>query len=268
MSCKHYEAQLIEAAAAREAVRPALQAHLAACRVCRERYAGEQALFAAIDAELSVIADAEPTAAFVPRMRAVLQQERSCDKTTRKWFAWWPQAAAVAAVCVVAAVVIPQLRVARRNTSGTAITAAVPHTVAQLSQSSAFAPGTTPNAERRNLPISDLATSHVVSRSVAGGSGVRAPSVPTRLVAERSAADEAFAAEILVPPDERDALARLVESLRSRQDSQVALAQPAIVPSSGAATQNASLAQPADVLEQSLEIAELKVEPLRPAEEK
>jgi hypothetical protein len=106
----------------------------------------------------------------------------------------------------------------------------------------------------------------VASPSVAASRVARTDRLAPRTVAERSA-DEAFQAEILVPPDERDALASLIANLRRRQDDQVALAQPAIVPSSGPA-ESASLAQPADVPGQPLEIAELKVDPLRPAEEK
>jgi hypothetical protein len=261
MSCKHYEAQLIEAGTGREAtVRPALQAHLAACADCRSRYVAEQVLFASIDRELSLIANAEPSASFAPRMRAALQQARWSDNTARKWFAWWPQAAAITAVCVVAAVVMLQFRAIRRTAWPTAMSVVGPNDATPTPQSSA----PTRAAPRAATP--NIGTSNVASPSVAASRVARTDRLAPRTVAERSA-DEAFQAEILVPPDERDALASLIANLRRRQDDQVALAQPAIVPSSGAA-ESASLAQPADVPGQPLEIAELKVDPLRPAEEK
>jgi hypothetical protein len=262
MSCKHYKAQLMESAAAREPVRPALQAHLASCEVCRERYGGEQALFAAIDTELSLIANAEPTASFAPRMRDALQQEPPFDNTARERIAWWPRAAALAAVCVVAAMVMFQFRTIRRGAWPTSMPVVSTNDATRHRQSSAPT-HTAPNAATPNVATSNVASASVAVRSVA-----RAVRQAPRSVAERSAEDEAFQAEMLVPLDERDALARFIANLQRRQDDQVALSQPVIVPSSGAASQSATLTQPAEVLAQPLEIAELKVDPLRPAEEK
>jgi hypothetical protein len=61
---------------------------------------------------------------------------------------------------------------------------------------------------------------------------------------------------VLVPPDERIALAKFMARLPQRREMAIALTRPAPAPPT------------LNVISEPLEIAELKVEPLSPAEDK
>jgi hypothetical protein len=75
MPCKHYKDALIEAAASGAEPTGELRAHLAGCVDCRAALEQEQVLFASIDADLHVAANAEAPASLFPRVRARLDEE-------------------------------------------------------------------------------------------------------------------------------------------------------------------------------------------------
>jgi hypothetical protein len=251
MSCKHYEAQLIEAVASAAPLGPALQAHLAACQSCRTQYAGEQALSAAIDSELSLAVNVAPNTSFLPRVLAAVEDaamhdESLADRTARIWLAFWPQVAAVTAICVVAALAATQLRSPGRDAPSPIVVVAAPSRAPQPPMLQADA------VSGARMPIARTKTSPP------------APVESAQIAGDRSASDAAFQAEILVPPDERDALARFSGNLYRPPDGAAASAGPVTAASRAPQTP----AEPIDVQPQPLEIAELKVDPLRPAEEK
>src|SRR5277367_1127641 len=100
MSCEEYRPKLIEAAPMPAETGAALQTHLADCASCRELFADEQKLYAAIDGELSRVANAEATPSFLPRVRAAIDAERSAVSASQSRFVLWPVAAAIVAVAL------------------------------------------------------------------------------------------------------------------------------------------------------------------------
>jgi len=83
MPCEHYKDALIEAASTGAAPQGELQAHLAECTSCREAFAQEQFVFAAIDSGLHTIANGEVPPSLLPRVRASLEEE---SVSSGSWF--------------------------------------------------------------------------------------------------------------------------------------------------------------------------------------
>jgi hypothetical protein len=75
MLCDKCKEALIEAAASGAALPIALREHLDACGRCRATLAGEQILFAAVDAGLHRAANAKVRSCFLPRVKANLAAE-------------------------------------------------------------------------------------------------------------------------------------------------------------------------------------------------
>jgi hypothetical protein len=98
MPYRHYKGALIEAAASDASPQGDLRVHLDTCDSCRATFAREQSLFASIDAGLSVTANAEMPASFLPRVRARLDEEST---SRHVWGTNWLVLAS-AAVMVVA----------------------------------------------------------------------------------------------------------------------------------------------------------------------
>jgi hypothetical protein len=75
MPCEHYQQDLIEAAAAGDALRNEARKHVEGCATCGAALTEEQTLFAAIDAGLRHNADAELPPSFLARVRAAAETE-------------------------------------------------------------------------------------------------------------------------------------------------------------------------------------------------
>jgi hypothetical protein len=228
MSCEEYGPKLIEAAAMPAEIGAVLQTHLADCASCRELFADEQKLYAAIDGELSCVVNAEVTPSFLPRVRAAIDAERSAASASRSRFVLWPVAAAMAAVALFFVVL-------QRIPSH-------PQTVPQLTAAASVT--TSETGKIASEPR--VALRETVDRSIR-----RSRSLGTVAKTE-SRIEGSPMPEVLVPPDERIALARFVATLERRHEIAIALAKPA------------PAAPSADVLSAPLEIAELKLEPLSP----
>lgn len=238
MSCENYKTELRAAAAAGladAALAEHLAGHLDACVGCREWFASEQSLFSAIDAGVSRAVGQSPSAEFLPRVRAAIELEKS-GRTLRvpnSWFTLWPISAAVAAAC------LALVFVGRFHS----------RSVVQPQPAVAVASSGGPVAP---LPVSQPAVE-------AGGhrpAGVR----HTVVKSERASAGWADA-EVLVSSDEREALVHFVAGLPARREMAIALARPAPFQPSFQPAPDETAAGP-------LEIAELEVKPLIPAEEK
>ncbi len=75
MLCDKYKEALIEAAASEVALPHALHEHVQACKHCAAMLAGEQTLFAAVDAGLQKAANAKVRSSFLPNVKANLAAE-------------------------------------------------------------------------------------------------------------------------------------------------------------------------------------------------
>jgi len=242
MSCKQFRTAISDAAVGGQPLQSAgllqgrppqkaaattddsVQQHLDACESCRAFYAAEQELFAAMDAGLSRVANSEPSVTFLPRVRAAIAQEVSVveAKSATAWFAWWPVAGLAAAACLVLAVVVSTRFPSRpaNNPVAVMVTAAV------------------------EVPSGGTDTQPAMG-------GVHASRVHRRVLKEAPKQPDGLPmAEVIVPPDEREALALFVSGLPQQQDSAIALARPA------------AAAAGSDLGAEALEIAELKLPPL------
>jgi hypothetical protein len=218
-TCEDYRAAMTDAAAA--AVEPSLElrSHFDVCASCHAAFAEETQLFAAIDSGLRTAANSEVPASFFPRVRATLEHDAALQRS------WAPPlifaAAGVAIVLTVFMATHPghtgsdnqakQISSAPSNgTSETPVRREVIETPATVAAS-----GLDHSRERRNLTRADSGSS-------------------SRM-------------EVIVPPEEREALARFVASLKERNNDALTLA--------ASASENKD--EPMSV--QPLEIAELEV---------
>jgi len=252
MPCEEYRLQLIEAAAMPAEIGAALQTHLAECACCRELYADEQKLFAAIDGEVFRAANADASPSFLPRVRAAIELEHSTGSASRFWFALWPVAAVIAAVALFFVVFqrIPsQPQTAPRVMASASASATASATSRATSSSTNFLANSETNSGTSQIASEpNAAGRETVDRSVRN---LRSLST---LAKTESRMEGAQTPEVLVPPDERIALSRFVAALQRRHEMSIALTKPAPV------------APPPDVSSAPLEIAELKLEPLSPAQ--
>ena len=100
MFCEAYNQSLKDAAASGEPPSPVLRQHLASCVACREVFAEEQSLFAAIESGLSVVANSEIPATFIPRIRVALNDEPAAQRHSYSFPFWGFASATVTAVVV------------------------------------------------------------------------------------------------------------------------------------------------------------------------
>lgn len=189
MPCEHYKDALSEAAATGGEPRGELRAHLDDCLSCRATFAEEEQLFAAVDAGLHTVANADPSPSFLLRLRARLDEvEATQDRRI--------------SLLILAA-------------SSVALMAAV------------FLATRSHQARPREQAKRILATSPRETQGANGfvASARKSPaqtgrkSVLVRLVVSNEP-------EVIVPPDEREAFARFVKTLRERDDVAVALVTP------------------------------------------
>ena len=198
MPCQHYKNALIEAAASGAEPQGELRDHLGVCLDCRGALEQEQSLFSSIDAGLRVTANADVPASLLPRVRAYLDE---IVTTQRRWFQPWIFAAASIALALAI------FLFARPHQS---------KPDSQAKQTPQIPASETPLKNTR--PQISGQTTQIVSSNAK--SQTRVHSTLLRPVASSQP-------EVLVPPDEREAFARFVATLRERGEVAVALVTPA-----------------------------------------
>lgn len=196
MPCEHYKDALIEVAASGAPPQGELRAHLAACSSCREAFAQEQSLFAAIDSGLHATANAEVPPSLLPRVRAML------DEAAAPRFRWMPSAIFASACAVLVLLLFLVARPAHR----------APENIAK--QRPVAAPGPVGSAINVNPegPSNDIPSVFAANRHS------QAARNSTDLHAAASSSPE-----VLVPPNERDAFAQLIAALNERNSVAAAL---------------------------------------------
>ena len=235
MCCEHYKTVIVEAAAGGE-VGPPLRLHLKGCAECRAALAVEQSLFSAIDASLSQRMSTSPSPQFLPRVRSAIDLEKSGGpaRTSNVWFRWLPIAGVAAAACLVLLFAVRQ------------------HSLTPERQQSVT------NALAQGPAQMQVHAEQVQPKPEAA---VRARARPVKRPAKRELQPHANGSErepeILVPSDERVALAQFVTGLSRRREVALALARPAPFEP-----------QPETPPGGPLEIAKLEVPPLVPVEAK
>ena len=198
MPCEHCKDALIEAAASGSQPQGHLRAQLDACASCRAAFEQEQSLFASIDVGLRATANAAVPASLMPRVRARLDETVAAQNR-------WLQPLIFAAASVALAFAI--FLFARPHPSS-------PDN--QAKQTPQISPSGTPATSARQQ--SSGAGTRIVS-SNANNSQTRGHSTLLRRVASSQP-------EVLVPPDEHEALSRFVATLRERGDVAIALVTP------------------------------------------
>lgn len=192
MLCEHYKDALIEAAASGAVPSGGLREHLAECASCHAAFAQEQSLFAAIDTALHAAANAEIPPSLLPRVRARLDG----FATPRLG---WVQPIVFASAGVALALVIflmarPHLATREEMAKQGPVT--VPASIP---------PAISVNREESSSEGAQIAAIPV-NRSHTSRDSTNSPSAPSSNP------------EVLVPPDEREAFARLVGVLNERSD--------------------------------------------------
>ena len=199
MPRKLYKDALIGAAASGAEPSGELRAHLAGCVDCRAFLEQEQALFASIDAGLHVAANAETPASLLPRVRARLDEEIAPQ---RRWIQ--PLIFAAASVALLFTVFLFARPHPTRPDNQAKQTPEIP----------ASGPPATNVHNPNSVPGTQIVSSNVNSSQTRGHSTLLRPVASSH-------------PEVLVPPDEREALARFVVALQGRREAAVALVMPA-----------------------------------------
>ena len=199
MPCKHHKDALIEAAASGAQPQGDLRAHLDVCAPCRAAFEQERSVFASIDASLHITANADVPHSLLPRVRARLDE---AAEPQSRWMQ--PLIFAAASVSLSFAIILFALPHPSRPDSQAKQTPQIPASEA-----------TATNVHNPNsVPGTRTVSSSVNNSQRRGGSTL------LRTVASSQP-------EVLVPPDEREALARFVVVLQARREVAVALVTPA-----------------------------------------
>lgn len=195
MFCEAYNQPLKNTAANGEVPSPLLQQHLASCESCRDAFAEEQHLFAAIDSSLRAESNSEVPATLVPRVRVALNNEPVSDFRRLRMPVW-----GFAGATVAAAVIFGLLHSPSKHPSKP-IEPAGPTSISVAKAPPSFSP--------------------VNPRRTSGVSSVQHKS-PVVLVTNRISKPESL--EALVLPDEGAALLHYEEFLRRKQAGAVLMA--------------------------------------------
>ncbi len=195
MPCKHYKDALIEAAASGAQPQGDLRSHVAECADCRAAFEQEQTLFASIDVGVHGTANAQVPASLLPRIRARLDEEIAPQ---RRWIQ--PLIFAAASVVLLFAVFLFARPHSTRPDNQAKQTPQIP----------ASEPPTTNVHNPNSVPGTQIVSSNVNSSQTRGHSTLLRPVASNQ-------------PEVLVPPDEREALARFVVVLQARREAVVAL---------------------------------------------
>jgi anti-sigma factor RsiW len=222
MPCKHYKDSLVEAAATGAEPQGELRAHLGACASCRTAFAEEQSLFASIDAGLRATVTAGVPPSLLPRVRAGLDEAVAPQ---RRWMQPLIFASASIAIAFLLFLMVRPHRTGLNDQAVQIRLIPVPVKTQTNTHGEIPAPG---------VQIASAAANH---------SHATRNSTLLRSVASSKP-------EVLVPADERLALARFVAKLNERSGAAAALLAPA------AEKKDAPLSV------DPLEIARLEVEPL------
>jgi hypothetical protein len=223
MPCEHYKDSLVEAAATGAEPQGELRAHLAACASCRSAFAQEQSLFASIDAGLYATANAEVPPSLLPHVRANLDEAVAPQRR-------WMQPLIFASASLALAILI--FLMGRPQHTPPEIVAKQAPVV-----SAPTAPEISTNPQK--VPTKDAEAAFVAPRH---SRTTRNSTIPQIVASSKP--------EVLVPPDERVALARFVAMLNERSGAAAALLAPA--PEKKDALVSVDL----------LQIAEIEVKPL------
>ncbi|MGB7284866.1 MAG: hypothetical protein WBE13_21570 [Candidatus Acidiferrum sp.] len=199
MPCENYREALIDAAAANSAPTRELRSHLDACASCRAAFAEEQQLFAAIDTSLLTVAHAEVPASFLPRVGAHIEEALASPRRRRP--------SLILAVAGAAAVVAVFIGVGPHHP-------VIDNQTRQIAAMNAPKKLATPT--RRETPESPLVVALARAHSVQRIGHFKTPS---------SASSGTF--EVIVPPEEREALARFVNAQQKQSDVVIAVVAPA-----------------------------------------
>jgi len=194
MSCEHCQQDLIEAAAARGALPSDVRKHVEGCARCGAALAGEQTLFAAIDAGLRHNAYAEPSLSFLARVRLAVETEPVSGRKHRFALGWALLAAA--ALVVLGTSLMERFRGERQLPieSTSASVAVVPAIRGETSRES--------DATTRNHSFT--------KKSYRAGTDSSTNSRPQNVSIARTGAPE-----VLVPAGQRDLLVRYLEGLNA-----------------------------------------------------
>jgi hypothetical protein len=199
MPCENYREALTEAAATGSAPSRELRSHLDACASCRAAFTEDLQLFSAIDSGLRVSANSDAPPTFLPRVRASLE---NLSASQRRWTPFLIFATASAAI-VFTVFIATRPRHATSDTQARQIF----------------------SAPTRENPETD-------ARSEASGTpAIAASSHSYRAAPRRNSApgntDSSAQLEVLVPPQEREGLARFISSQQEPSDVVLALVAPA-----------------------------------------
>jgi len=185
---------LIEAAATGAEPQGELRVHLKNCVACQAAFDQEQALFAAMDSGMHVVANAEVPTSLVPRVRAALDEIAAPSPAwSPKWFVLAGASAMLAFFFVTQTLWRARFEPKPSESAGNPVQSLPP---AQT------APKETRGTTNAAGPV-------VVSRRMYGGSEKGSP--------ESNASNREVQAEILVPRDQEVLLARYEEEWRDRK---------------------------------------------------
>jgi hypothetical protein len=215
MRCDTYKNALLERAAAAEELTGRVKDHVEECPQCRATLRREQMLLAMIDRALHARMEETPRVGFLPNVRARISQEPEPGSAIHPM---WMLAAATVMVTLLA-LAVPWARLRRQPL---AVGSPAVSTIRVQAEPKIAEPGTAGTAHGRNQTIKKQAVARNTHREP----------------------------EVLVPPDERVALATFVTHLRQRDEVARAFASPR-------ADDNDALAEITPV-----EIARLQVKPL------
>ncbi len=193
MPCEHYKDALIEASATGAVPQGELQAHLTECACCRAAFEQEQSLFTAIDSGLHSAANTEVPTSLLPRVRAALDEVAVAHPPR------WLQPLVFASSSVVLAFMVfliarPHHAVPENAASQGPVVAPTPMT-----------PGTNVNPGKIPATPTETASTRANPPHTVRNSTFFHPVASSN-------------PEVLVPPNERVAFARLVAALNERSE--------------------------------------------------
>jgi hypothetical protein len=234
MSCEQHKKALIEGAASNEPLPLDLRAHIDSCSSCRVTLESERSLFAAIDSSLHAAANPPVPSSFLPAVHLRLAQELATSKSAKLALpaSWMFLSAAAALVFAL----VPVLRRAR-NIDGPP-QPAVTSTSVESGQVARTGPQTN---------VTQVASAN---RSTKNRAWPRANSA--RLTNRKPEP------EVIVPADERIALAQYVSSFYAHEKD-AGRPNTVVVAMTGSVPE--SQAKPLKI--EPLQIAELAVEPMQ-----
>jgi len=191
MSCKHYKDALIEAAAAGAEPQGELRAHLAVCPSCREAFTQEQFLFSSIDASLHSTVNAEVPPSLLPRVRAGLEE---APVPRLRWMQPFIFASASLALAFFLFLIVRPQHTTPEERAGRIPGTPAPAVVA-----------TNGTPQKHSGPVNPFVPTGAKHPPAATNSTLLNPVASSK-------------PEVLVPPDEREAMARFVAALSKHQD--------------------------------------------------